>query len=114
MSQETETTTETTETAQAPVYRTTATGRPTLVGTRHCSECNRAEYSTKKFEKSGDEADKNERYTLCKGVCVYCYAQKRNKKSGTSLSEEQLKLKIAFYQNLLASKTAAEVEIQAS
>lgn len=92
------------------VYRTTATGRPTLIGTRHCTECGRAEYSTKKFEKSGDENDKNQRYTLCKGVCVYCYAQKRNKKSGTSLTADQLKSKIEFYQNLLAAKTAVPAE----
>lgn len=87
-------------------YRTTATGRPTLVGTRKCTECGRAEFHTKKFEKSQNPDDLNERYTLCKGVCVYCYAQKRNKKSGTSLTEVQLKEKIQFYTNLLAQKTA--------
>lgn len=100
----------TTETAQAPVFRTTATGRPTLVGTRKCTECGRAEYHTKKYDKSQDPEDLNPRYTLCKGVCVYCYAQKRNKKSGTSLTEQQLQEKITFYQNLLAAKTAPAPE----
>lgn len=107
--------TETIETQAAvveqPVYRTTSTGRPTLVGTRHCSECGRAEFHTKKFDKSQDENDLNERYTLCKGVCVYCYAQKRNKKSGTSLNVEQLNAKIKFYTDLLAAKTAETVTV---
>ena len=84
--------------------RTTATGRLTVVGTRTCSECGRHEYHTKKFEKSQNPEDLNERYTLCKGICVYCYAQKRNKKSGTSLSEEQLTAKIKFYTDLLNKK----------
>jgi sulfatase maturation enzyme AslB (radical SAM superfamily) len=99
-------------TETAVVYRTTATGRPTLVGTRKCTECGRAEYHTKKFEKSQNPDDLNQRYTLCKGVCVYCYAEKRNKKSGTSLSAEQLQVKIKFYQDLLAKK--AEAPVQAS
>ena len=91
-------------------YRTTSTGRPTLVGTRTCSECGRHEFHTKKFEKSGDENDLNQRYTLCKGVCVYCYAQKRNKSTGSSLTEAQLQAKIKFYTDLLAAKTVvAEV-----
>lgn len=87
-------------------YRTTSTGRPTLVGTRHCSECGRAEFHTKKYDKSQDANDLNQRYTLCKGVCVYCYAQKRNKSTGTSLNETQLNAKIKFYTDLLAKKTA--------
>lgn len=91
-------------------YRTTSTGRPTLVGTRHCSECGRAEFHTKKYEKSGDENDLNQRYTLCKGVCVYCYAQKRNKSTGSSLTVPQLEAKIKFYTDLLAAKTAEVVE----
>lgn len=86
-------------------YRTTSTGRPTLVGTRHCSECGRAEFHTKKFDKSQDPEDLNQRYTLCKGVCVYCYAQKRNKKTGTSLTVPQLEQKIKFYTDLLTAKT---------
>jgi sulfatase maturation enzyme AslB (radical SAM superfamily) len=91
--------------APAPVqYRLTATGRPTLVGTRTCTECGRAEYHTKKFEKSGDSADLNQRYTLCKGVCVYCYCARRNKSTGTSLSEAQLKAKIQYYTDLLNAK----------
>jgi sulfatase maturation enzyme AslB (radical SAM superfamily) len=86
----------------APVeYRTTSTGRPTLVGTRHCSECGRAEFHTKKFEKSQNPEDLNQRYTLCKGVCVYCYAQKRNKTAGSSLTVPQLEAKIKFYTDLL-------------
>jgi hypothetical protein len=86
-------------------YRTTSTGRPTLVGTRKCSECGRPEYHTKKFEESGNPEDLNQRYTLCKGVCVYCYAKKRNKSTGTSLSVDQLKAKIKFYEDLLLAKT---------
>jgi sulfatase maturation enzyme AslB (radical SAM superfamily) len=88
-------------------YRLTSTGRPTLVGTRQCTECGRSEFHTKKFEKSGNPEDLNQRYTLCKGVCVYCYAKKRNKSTGTSLSETQLQAKIKFYTDLLAQKTAA-------
>src|SRR5580765_1320521 len=79
-----------TQTPEPIQYRLTATGRPTLVGTRQCTECGRHEFHTKKFEKSGDENDLNQRYTLCKGICVYCYAQKRNKSTGTSLNEKQL------------------------
>lgn len=86
-------------------YRMTTTGRPTVVGTRKCTECGRPEFHTKKYEKSQDPADLNERYTLCKGVCVYCYNQKRTKASGTSLSEEQIRAKLAFYQDLLTKKT---------
>jgi len=86
-------------------YRTTSTGRPTLVGTRKCTECGRLEFHTKKFDKSQNPEDLNQRYTLCKGVCVYCYAKKRNKSTGTSLSVEQLNAKIAFYTDLLAKKT---------
>lgn len=88
-------------TTASPEYRTTSTGRPTLVGTRHCSECGRAEFHTKKFEKSQNPEDLNQRYTLCKGVCVYCYAQKRNKTAGSSLTVPQLEAKIKFYQDLL-------------
>lgn len=88
-------------------YRTTSTGRPTLVGTRKCTECGRAEFHTKKFEKSGNPEDLNQRYTLCKGVCVYCYAQKRNKTAGSSLTVPQLEAKIKFYQDLLANAQAA-------
>lgn len=88
--------------APAPIeYRTTSTGRPTLVGTRKCTECGRAEFHTKKFEKSGNPEDLNQRYTLCKGVCVYCYAQKRNKTAGSSLTVPQLEAKIKFYTDLL-------------
>jgi sulfatase maturation enzyme AslB (radical SAM superfamily) len=94
----------------ASPYRLTATGRPTLVGTRHCSECGRAEYSTKKFETSGNPEDKNDRYTLCKGVCVYCYAKKRNKSTGTSLSAAELQAKIQYYTDLLAKKTETPAE----
>ena len=94
-------------------YRTTSTGRPTLVGTRKCSECGRAEYATKKSEASGNKDDENQRYTLCKGVCVYCYAQKRNKSTGSSLTVPQLEAKIKFYTDLLAAKTA-EVEVPAT
>lgn len=91
-------------------YRTTSTGRVTLVGTRQCSECGRKEFHTKKFEKSGDENDLNQRYTLCKGLCVYCYAQRRNKSTGSSLSVPQLEAKIKFYSELLVKKTTpAEV-----
>lgn len=85
-------------------YRLTSTGRPTLVGTRKCAECGRPEFHTKKFEKTQNPEDLNERYTLCKGVCVYCYAKKRNKSSGTSLTEEQLKAKVVYYTDLLAKK----------
>jgi sulfatase maturation enzyme AslB (radical SAM superfamily) len=96
----------------APIeYRTTSTGRPTLVGTRHCSECSRAEFHTKKFEKSQNPDDLNQRYTLCKGVCVYCYAAKRNKSAGSSLSVAQLEAKIKFYTDLLANTRAAEAEV---
>ncbi len=98
--------TTTVEEPQAVQYRTTATGRPTLVGTRKCKECGRPEYHTKKFDKSQNPEDLNERYTLCKGVCVYCYAKKRNKTAGTSLTEQQLTEKIQFYTNLLTQKTA--------
>lgn len=94
------------ETTVSPEYRLTSTGRPTLVGTRKCTECGRSEYHTKKFEKSQNPEDLNQRYTLCKGVCVYCYAQKRNKSTGSSLTEVQLQAKIKFYTNLLAQKTA--------
>lgn len=87
-------------------YRTTSTGRPTLVGTRKCSECQRPEFHTKKFDKSQNPEDLNQRYTLCKGVCVYCYAQKRNKKAGTSLTVPQLEAKIKFYTELLVAKQA--------
>ncbi len=100
--------TETVETVvETPVveYRTTSTGRPTLVGTRKCSECGRSEFHTKKFEQSQNPDDLNQRYTLCKGVCVYCYAQKRNKKSGSSLTVQQLEQKVKFYTDLLAAKT---------
>jgi sulfatase maturation enzyme AslB (radical SAM superfamily) len=90
--------------------RTTSTGRPTLVGTRQCTECGRKEFHTKKFEKSGDENDLNQRYTLCKGVCVYCYAQKRNKSTGSSLTVPQLEAKIKFYTDLLAAKQAPVAE----
>lgn len=90
-------------------YRQTSTGRPTLVGTRSCTECGRKEFHTKKFEKSGDENDLNQRYTLCKGVCVYCYAQKRNKSTGTSLSVAQLETKIKFYSELLVAKQTVTV-----
>lgn len=89
-------------------YRTTATGRVTLVGTRKCTECGRHEFHTKKFEKSGNPDDLNQRYTLCKNVCVYCYAKKRNKSAGTSLSAEQLQAKIQFYSDLLKTKTAVQ------
>lgn len=101
---------ESTEQVPAPIeYRTTSTGRPTLVGTRKCTECGRAEFHTKKFEKSGNPEDLNQRYTLCKGVCVYCYAQKRNKTAGSSLTVPQLEAKIKFYQDLLtAAKNPAE------
>lgn len=106
-------TTETTEiNTPAPIqYRTTSTGRPTLVGTRHCSECGRAEYHTKKFDKSQNPEDLNQRYTLCKGVCVYCYTQKRNKSTGSSLTEAQLQAKIKFYNDLLAAKTASAATV---
>lgn len=97
----------TVETVETPVnYRLTSTGRPTLVGTRNCSECGRAEFHTKKFDKSQNPEDLNQRYTLCKGVCVYCYAQKRNKSGNTSLTPAQLEAKIKFYSDLLAAKTA--------
>lgn len=92
-----------------PVYKLTSTGRPTLVGTRSCTECVRHEYHTKKFEKSQSPEDLNQRYTLCKGVCVYCYAQKRNKSTGSSLTEAQLQIKIKFYSDLLAAKTVPTV-----
>jgi len=82
-------------------YRVTSTGRPTLVGTRKCTECGRAEFHTKKYEKSQNPEDLNQRYTLCKGVCVYCYAKKRNKSTGTSLTVPQLESKIKFYTDLL-------------
>jgi hypothetical protein len=96
------------ETVSEPIqYRTTATGRVTLVGTRTCTECGRHEFHTKKFEKSQNPDDLNTRYTLCKGVCVYCYCARRNKKSGTSLNETQLKAKIQYYTDLLA-KTASD------
>lgn len=89
-------------------YRTTSTGRPTLVGTRKCTECGRPEFHTKKFEKTQNPDDLNQRYTLCKGVCVYCYAQKRNKTAGSSLTVPQLEAKIKFYQDLLnAAKNPA-------
>ena len=91
------------------VFRLTSTGRPTLVGTRKCTECGRPEFHTKKFEKSQSPEDLNQRYTLCKGVCVYCYAQKRNKSTGSSLTETQLQAKIKFYTELLAAKTAPTV-----
>jgi L-lysine 2,3-aminomutase len=92
-------------------YRKTATGRPTVVGTRRCQDpkCDiaggRHEFHTKKYEKSGDEKDLNQRYSLCKNVCVYCYNQKRTKSAGTSLTEEQLRAKLAYYQDLLAKVT---------
>lgn len=85
-------------------YRLTATGRPTLVGTRQCTECGRHEYHTKKYETSQNPEDLNQRYTLCKGICVYCYAKKRNKSTGTSLSADQLKAKIQYYTDLLTNK----------
>jgi sulfatase maturation enzyme AslB (radical SAM superfamily) len=100
-----------TEQVPAPIeYRTTSTGRPTLVGTRHCSECGRAEFHTKKFEKSGNPEDLNQRYTLCKDLCVYCYAQKRNKSNGSSLTVPQLEAKIKFYTDLLNAAKAPVVE----
>ena len=95
-------------------YRKTATGRPTVVGTRRCSDptCDvpggRHEFHTKKYEKSLKEEDLNERYSLCKGVCVYCYNKKRNKSAGTSLTEEALTAKIKYYQDLLKNKQQAE------
>jgi hypothetical protein len=94
-----------TATPESVQYRLTSTGRPTLVGTRTCTECGRHEYHTKKFEKSGNPEDLNQRYTLCKGVCVYCYCARRNKKSGTSLSAEQLTAKIQYYTDLLKAKS---------
>jgi hypothetical protein len=94
-------------------FRTTSTGRPTLVGTRKCSECGRAEFHTKKFDTSQNPDDLNQRYTLCKGICVYCYAQKRNKKSGTSLTIPQLEAKIKFYSDLLvAAQTPAQQVVE--
>ena len=106
--QEQNTSTVAQEQGQAPAinYRLTSTGRPTLVGTRTCKECGRHEYHTKKFEASGNPDDLNMRYTLCKEVCVYCYAQKRNKSTGSSLSTEQLQAKIKYYQDLLEAKQA--------
>jgi sulfatase maturation enzyme AslB (radical SAM superfamily) len=92
------------------VINFTATGRPTVVGTRTCKECGRPEYSTKKFEASGNPEDRNMRYTLCKGVCVYCYAQKRNKSTGSSLSIAQLEAKIKYYSDLLLVKAKSETE----
>jgi len=104
--QEQNTSTENTQVAQNVQYRRTSTGRPTVVGTRTCKECGRHEYHTKKFEASGNPDDLNMRYTLCKEVCVYCYAQKRNKSTGSSLSTEQLQAKIKYYQDLLEAKQA--------
>lgn len=92
-------------------YRLTSTGRPTLVGTRKCKDCGRPEFNTKKFEETGNPEDLNERYTLCKGVCVYCYAKNRNKKNGTSLTVDQLNSKIQFYTNLLNQKQGTTEEV---
>ena len=94
-----------TETVTEPTqYRLTATGRPTHVGTRKCIECGRHEYHTKKYEKSQDPADLNQRYTLCKKLCVYCYCAKRNKSTGSGMTAAQLKAKIQYYQDLLNAK----------
>lgn len=100
--------TEEVQETSTPVYRTTSTGRPTLVGTRHCSDCGRAEFHTKKFDTSKSAEDLNPRYTLCKGVCVYCYAKARNKTAGTSLSVAELQAKIKFYTDLLSAQTAPD------
>lgn len=78
-------------------YRFTPTGRVTLTGTRSCKDCGRKEFHTKKYEKSGNVEDLNTRYTLCKGICVYCYNTIRRAKNGTSLNVAQLEAKIAEY-----------------
>lgn len=91
--------------------RFTATGRPTVVGTRSCSSCGRQEFHTKKYEKSGNPEDLNQRYSLCKGLCVYCYNQPQDKggfRKTTSkpqeMTAEQLEQQIAKLQALLAAK----------
>lgn len=100
--------TQTETTTPEPIqYRITSTGRVTLVGTRKCTECGRHEFHTKKYDTNPVPENLNTRYTLCKGVCVYCYASKRNKSTGTSLTENQLKAKIQYYTDLLA-KTAGD------
>lgn len=89
----------------------TATGRITVVGTRKCSNCGRQEFHTKKYEASGKPEDLNQRYSLCKGLCVYCYnkpqAQGGHRKAaeGTAMTEEQLRAKIAALQALLPKET---------
>lgn len=83
-------------------FLTTPTGRVTQVGTRSCMKCGRKEFHTKKFEASQNPEHLNTRYTLCKGVCVYCYCEARNRKRGTSLTQIQLEGKIKFYTDLLA------------
>lgn len=92
--------------------RKTATGRITVVGTRKCSVCGRQEFHTKKYEKSQDPADLNQRYSLCKGKCVYCYnkpeAQGGHRKTtATALTEEQLRAKIAELTALLPKQPEA-------
>lgn len=93
-------------------YRLTPTGRVTAVGTRSCKKCNRREFVTKRYEQSGDTKDLNMRYTLCKGLCVYCYnkpeAQGGHRKSNTeslNWTEEQLRARIAYLTDMLPKTT---------
>ena len=87
-------------------YKLTPTGRVTIVGTRKCSKCGRDEQTKK-------DGTFNARYTLCKGICVYCYnkpqAQGGYRKAttegnATQLSEAEIRARIAYLNDLLSNK----------
>lgn len=75
----------------------------TTKGERICKECGISEAETLK---------KNARYSFCKGMCVNCYNKvARGKSTGTkdeSLTEEQIRGRIEFYEGQLAKLLAAK------
>lgn len=54
-------------------------------GFRACTQCGILESETLKT---------NDKYSFCKGICVYCYNKNRTLQKGTSLNKTQLEEKI--------------------
>ena len=71
-------------------------GQNGVKGHRVCKQCGVLESETLK---------KNEKYSFCKGICVFCYNKNRTLAKGTSLSKEQLQEKINKLQNELQHYT---------
>jgi hypothetical protein len=69
-------------------------------GERICSVCGIKESET---------LAKNPRYSFCKGKCVNCYGKTERKTvKPAEMTEEQIKSKIAYYQDLLTKKLGAQ------